>query len=151
MYLLHWHLLCMYHLIYYHKLTFVTNEAISLLTVTCMTNDVLWPPCIADVDIIFFPCGFFFLPFFFPRLISTIAGCMSTILTHLHVGHWPTFLVVSYIAWDFCVIMSIVFYNRCCLYINSNILKQGWKGYNYWIKVFSSVNCFCIFCKLITN
>jgi len=104
MYLLHWHVLCMYHLIYYHKLTYVTNEAISLLTVTCMTNDVLWPPCVADADIIFLPCGFFFfLLFFFPRLISTIAGCMSTILTHmvwpycefrmqvwnvLHVAHW---------------------------------------------------------------
>jgi len=25
----------------------------------------LWPPCIADADIIFLPCGFFFFFFFF--------------------------------------------------------------------------------------
>jgi len=28
---------------------------------------LLWPPCVADADIIFLPCGFFYL--FFPRLI----------------------------------------------------------------------------------
>jgi len=31
----------------------------------------LWPPCIADVDIIFLPCDFY-LSIFFPRLISAI-------------------------------------------------------------------------------
>ena len=25
----------------------------------------LWPPCVADADIIFLPCGFFYLSFFF--------------------------------------------------------------------------------------
>jgi len=27
----------------------------------------LWPPCVADADIIFASCGFFFLSIFFPR------------------------------------------------------------------------------------
>ena len=26
---------------------------------------LLWPPCVADADIIFLPCGFFYLSFFF--------------------------------------------------------------------------------------
>ena len=41
--------------------------------------DYLWPPCVADVDIIFLPCGFF-LSFFIPLLISAVADWMSTIL-----------------------------------------------------------------------
>jgi len=40
-------------------------------------GDLLWPPCVADADIIFVPCGFFF---FIPRLISAVADWMSTIL-----------------------------------------------------------------------
>jgi len=44
----------------------------------------LWPPCVADVEIIFLPCGFFYLSsFFFPRLISAVADWMSTILLHM--------------------------------------------------------------------
>jgi len=44
----------------------------------------LWPPCIADADIIFFSCFFFFflLSSLFPRLISAVANCMSTTLLH---------------------------------------------------------------------
>jgi len=45
----------------------------------------LWPPCIADADIIFLPCGLFFLSFF-PRLISAVTEWMSTILLHMV---WP--------------------------------------------------------------
>ena len=45
----------------------------------------LWPPCVADADIIFLPCGFF-LSFFIPRLISAVADWMSTILRHMT---WP--------------------------------------------------------------
>jgi len=50
---------------------------------------LLWPPCVADADIIFLPCGFFlssiyllsiFYLFFIPRLISAAAVWMSTIL-----------------------------------------------------------------------
>jgi len=67
---------------------------------------LLWPPCIADADIIFLPCGFFFFflllqqrlysklctrhfvfprrppvrSFFFPRLISAVEDWMHTIL-----------------------------------------------------------------------
>jgi len=40
----------------------------------------LWPPCVADADIIFLRCGFFL---FIPRLISAIADWMSTILPHM--------------------------------------------------------------------
>jgi len=32
------------------------------------------------------PCGFFFLSFFFPRLISAVADWMSAILPHMV---WP--------------------------------------------------------------
>ena len=32
---------------------------------TTTTTTFLWPPCVADADIIFLPCGFFFLSFFF--------------------------------------------------------------------------------------
>jgi len=39
------------------------------------TISFLWPPCVADADIMFLPCGFFF--FFFPRLISVVADWMS--------------------------------------------------------------------------
>ena len=47
----------------------------------------LWPPCVADADIIFLPCGFFFpSSFFFPRLISAVAHWMSAILPHMV---WP--------------------------------------------------------------
>jgi len=28
-------------------------------------GDLLWLPCVADADIIFLPCGFFYLSFFF--------------------------------------------------------------------------------------
>jgi len=68
----------------------------------------LWPPCIADADIIFLSCFFFFfmvalcnradhiyfhpvicsffLILFFPRLISAAADWMSAILPHMV---WP--------------------------------------------------------------
>ena len=60
---------------------------------TCTLADAsgcscLWPPCVAGADIIFLPCGYFFLSssFFFPRLISAVADWMSTILLHMV---WP--------------------------------------------------------------
>jgi len=46
----------------------------------------LWPPCIADADIICCSSGFFFLSSFFPHLFSAIADWMSTILPHMM---WP--------------------------------------------------------------
>jgi len=65
---------------------------------------LLWPPCVADADIIFLPCGYYLLlSFFFPRLISAIADWMSAIFRHmvwpyckfrmqvwnvLHAAHW---------------------------------------------------------------
>ena len=45
----------------------------------------LWPPWVADADIIFLPCGFF-LSFFIPRLISAVGDWMSTTLPHME---WP--------------------------------------------------------------
>ena len=42
----------------------------------------LWPPCVADADIIFLSSFFFY----FPRLISAVAEWMSTILLHMA---WP--------------------------------------------------------------
>ena len=40
---------------------------------------LLWPPCIADADIIFSFRGFFF----FSRIISVVAEWMPTILLHM--------------------------------------------------------------------
>jgi len=44
---------------------------------------LLWSPCVADVDIIFLPCGFDLLLSSFPRLISAVADWMSTIRLHM--------------------------------------------------------------------
>jgi len=53
----------------------------------CAINFVmsfLWPPCVADADVIFLPCDFYLLiSFFIPRLISAVADWMSTILRHM--------------------------------------------------------------------
>ena len=71
--------------------THIMNRPNSLWIGFCLTGpvslclDSLWPPCVADVDIIFLPCGFF-LSIFFPRLISAAADWMSTILLHMV---WP--------------------------------------------------------------
>jgi len=48
-------------------------------------NRFLWPPSVADADIIFLPCGFYLLLsfLFFPRLVSAVADWMSTILLHI--------------------------------------------------------------------
>jgi len=49
------------------------------------SNVLLWPPSVADADIIFLPGGFFFLSFF-SRLISAVVNWMSAILAHMV---WP--------------------------------------------------------------
>jgi len=47
----------------------------------------LWPPCVADADIIFFVLWFLLSSsIFFPRLFSAVADWMSTILPHMV---WP--------------------------------------------------------------
>jgi len=50
---------------------------------TCSSNvciqSLLWPPCVADADIIFL---LWFLSSFFPRLILDVADWISTILPH---------------------------------------------------------------------
>ena len=43
--------------------TIITFQQGSII-VCCL----LWPPCIADAEIIFLPCGFFYLPFSSPNL-----------------------------------------------------------------------------------
>jgi len=64
----------------------VPKPVIGYLTGYQLTNhwctSLLWPPYVADADIIFLPCGFFFL-FFFPRLISAVGYWMSTIPSHV--------------------------------------------------------------------
>ena len=54
------------------------------ISLTFWLRDVmlLWPPCIADDDIIFLPCDFY-LSFFIPCLMSAVAYWMSTILRHM--------------------------------------------------------------------
>ena len=51
-----------------------------------MHHGSLWPPCVADADIIFLPCSFYLLSSFLFLLISAAADWMSTILPHMV---WP--------------------------------------------------------------
>jgi len=60
---------------YFHHSTFY----LCILAITCYGH----PVYIADVDIIFSSCGFFF---FFSRLFSAAADWMSSILPHMM---WP--------------------------------------------------------------
>ena len=51
------------------KQMFTTSDLTNFSHCICTVADhLLWPPCVADADIIFLPCGFF-LSFFIPRLI----------------------------------------------------------------------------------
>jgi len=52
------------------------------------SEHLLWPPCVADADIIFSSCGIFFLSSFFRRLISAVGDWMSTIHVLIHMV-WP--------------------------------------------------------------
>jgi len=45
-------------------------------------NSYLWPPCVADANILFYRCGYYLFSFF-PRLFSLVADWMSTILPHM--------------------------------------------------------------------
>jgi len=36
-------------------------------------KNLLWPPCVADADFIFLPCGYYLLLLLFPLLISEVA------------------------------------------------------------------------------
>ena len=71
-----------------HLFTVIT----SYLTELCDATDdngliLLWSPYVIRQTIIFLPCDFyllsFFFPFFFPRLISAVGDWMSTILPHM--------------------------------------------------------------------
>jgi len=60
-----------------------------MLSVAASIFIFLWPPCVADADIILSSCGFkffFFVSSFLPRLITAVAEWMSTILLHMV---WP--------------------------------------------------------------
>jgi len=47
-------------------------------------HNSLWPPCVADANIIFLSYFFFFFLFlFFSRLISAVADWMSSTLPHM--------------------------------------------------------------------
>ena len=61
---------------------------ICIICLSYLSYLFLWPPCVADADIIFLPCSFYLLllSFFIPRLISAAADWMSTILLHMV---WP--------------------------------------------------------------
>jgi len=111
---------CMTYLVIFDFLTVMTAWGLFLfhcikLSVICCASyttmcfvmlkciPLLWPPCVADADIIFLSCFFImaalwnrqaiiFLPcgyylfIFFPRLISAAGDWMSTILPHMV---WP--------------------------------------------------------------
>jgi len=60
-----------------------TDDRISRITQITTNFAWLWPPCVADADIIFCRCGFYLLLSFFPRLISAVADWTSTLLRHM--------------------------------------------------------------------
>jgi len=68
----------------------VDDQSLNGFSNDVFPNVLLWPPYGIGQAIIFLPCGFFVLPFFylsfFPRLISAAADRMSTILPHIV---WP--------------------------------------------------------------
>jgi len=59
-----------------------TCSLITWVCFLCYTRiaTFLWPPCVADADIIFSSCSLFFFLVFFHRLISAVADWISTIL-----------------------------------------------------------------------
>jgi len=56
-----------------------------IFTLMSLAVSLLWPPCVADVDIIFFAL-WLLCCIFFSHLISAVAEWMSTILRHMV---WP--------------------------------------------------------------
>ena len=63
-------------------MSFLETRAHHLNPFCCTTViTCLWPPCIADADIIFVRCGFFF--FFITHLISTVTDWIPTIFPHM--------------------------------------------------------------------
>jgi len=44
-----------------HNYTFLEVIATKILAILQHLGRFLWPPCVADADIIFLPCGFFYL------------------------------------------------------------------------------------------
>ena len=55
----------------------ISSAADTLFFSSLAEAALLWPPCVADADIIFGPSSSF------PRLISAVTDCMSTILPHM--------------------------------------------------------------------
>jgi len=70
-------------------LTVLPRQLCSTALTVISAKFLSWPPCVADADSIFLPCGFvvffffFFFCFLFPRLISAVGDWMSTILPHM--------------------------------------------------------------------
>jgi len=65
-----------------------TFFVLSFLRINSSSVFYLWPPCVADVDIIFLLCSFFLLSSFFPRLISAAADWMSTMVRTKATQKW---------------------------------------------------------------
>jgi len=83
----------------------------------------LWPPCVADADIIFSSCGFFFfLSSFFPRLISDVAGWMSTILPHVV---WACGLSAN---------LGCRF-ETCCIQLAENTGRKNRQKFSIWAQI----------------
>jgi len=88
-----------------------------------VVSSSLWPPCVADADIIFLPCGFFLSIFFIPRLISAAADWMSTILPHMVWPYlWPPYVIGGPLY--FCPVISI-FYLSSIFYLFSSPNLSG--------------------------
>ena len=72
--------------LFYRLFLYVLIFCLLRLPVMIKVLSYLWPPYVIGQAIIFSSCGFFFLSFFFPRLISAVGDWISTILPHMV---WP--------------------------------------------------------------
>jgi len=105
----------------------------------------LWPPYVADADIISLPCGFFFffLLFFFPRLISAVADFMSTILAYFDINFsaykWVWRCLVVYHTTLIATCSTLIIYDRKAVQKYVYLLPI-----TLVVQVEQSVRCVCV-------
>ena len=75
-----------------------------------LSHALLWPSCIADADIIFLPCGFYLLSFFYSSSYSLI----SKISQKFILGRKFLLSQVLIFCWCWLLLCSHVVFRKCC-------------------------------------